>query len=112
MEKTKKQNVLLRHDLGNEPAMPRQMGEPVNSKSLLAFIFRQMALLDAGEISTETACAQAKLASQANNLLAYELNRTIVQMKLHEMGESTKPVLREIESKHFDNTTNIYEKSY
>lgn len=80
-------------------------GTPVNTKSLLAFIFNQMQRLNCGEIDANTACAQAKLASQASNLLNYELKRTIVQMKLREIGnsiEATEPRLREIESKAFD----------
>ena len=80
-------------------------GTPVNTKSLLAFIFNQMQRLNCGEIDANTACAQAKLASQASNLLNYELKRTIVQIKLREIGngiEATEPRLREIESKAFD----------
>ena len=74
---------------------------PVNSKSLLAFIFNQMEKLDNKEISNEQACAQAKLASQASNLLNYELKRTIVQLRLQELGADVRPRLREIESKNF-----------
>lgn len=76
--------------------------QPVNTKSLLTFIFSQMEKLDNGEITNETACAQAKLASQANNVLNYELKRTIVQIKMQEIGaitDSTDIKLREIESK-------------
>lgn len=76
--------------------------EPVNTKSLLAFLFNQMGKLDRGEIDPNTACAQAKLASQANNLLNYELKRSVVQMKLQAMGNGVSPRLREIESKAFD----------
>lgn len=82
-------------------------GTPVNTKSLLAFIFNQMERLNAGEIDAQTACAQAKLASQASNVLNYELKRTIVQMRLQQIGgglETTQPRLREIESKTFDDT--------
>lgn len=82
-------------------------GTPVNTKSLLAFVFNQMERLNSGEIDANTACAQAKLASQASNLLNYELKRTIVQMRLKEVGcgiGTTQPRLREIESKGFDNT--------
>ena len=74
---------------------------PVNTKNLLSFIFTQMERLNAGEIDATTACAQAKLASQASNVLNYELKRTIVQMRLREVGgglEATVPRLREIES--------------
>lgn len=79
-------------------------GAPVNTKSLLAFIFNQMQRLNAGEIDAQTACAQAKLASQASNVLNYELKRTIVQMRLQQIGTSldTQPALREIESKAFE----------
>ena len=73
----------------------------VNTKNLLSFIFNTMERLDSGEIDPNIACAQAKLASQASNLLNYELKRTIVQMRLKEMGngvQCTEPRLREIES--------------
>ena len=84
--------------------MEVKTGTPVNTKSLLSFIFRQMEKLDSGEIDPNQACAQAKLASQANNLLDYELKRTLIQMKLKETGYNTEPRLREIESKAFDDT--------
>lgn len=74
----------------------------INTKNLLAFIFTQMERLNQGEIDWQTANAQAKLASQANNVLNYELKRTIVQMRLKETAgglEQVVPVLREIESK-------------
>lgn len=80
-------------------------GTPCNTKSLLAFIFNQMERLNNGEIDANTACAQAKLASQASNVLNYELKRTIVQMRLQQMGmgmDGTDIRLREIESKAFD----------
>lgn len=83
----------------------KKSGVPVNTKSLLAFIFNQMERLNSGEIDAQTACAQAKLASQASNVLNYELKRTIVQLRLREVAggvESTTPRLREIESKAFD----------
>lgn len=79
-------------------------GTPVNTKSLLAFIFNQMRKLDNKEITAQDACAMAKLTQQANNTLDYELKRTVVQIKLAEMYgnvESIKPKLREIESKTF-----------
>lgn len=82
-------------------------GTPVNTKSLLSFIFNQMERLNSGEIDWQTANAQAKLASQASNLLNYELKRTIVEIRLKEIGggiQATTPRLREIESKGFDNT--------
>lgn len=76
--------------------------QPVNTKSLLAFIFNQMERLNAGEIDAQTACAQAKLASQASNVLNYELKRTIVQMRMQQIGagiEASEITLRNIESK-------------
>ena len=77
-------------------------GNPVNTKSLLAFLFCQMGKLERHEISNEEACAQAKLASQASNLLNYELKRSLIQIQLRQVGENVKPALREIESKPFD----------
>lgn len=88
--------------------MVNEMSAPVNTKSFLAFIFNTMEKLDKGVIDTNVACAQAKLMSQANNILDYELKRTLTQIKLKEMGmlQDKNPVLREIESKGFDNTLN------
>ncbi len=76
--------------------------QPVNTKSLLAFIFGQMERLNAKEITATEAIAQAKLASQASNVLNYELKRTIVQMKMQAIGadiEVSDIALRNIESK-------------
>ena len=88
--------------------MVNEMSAPVNTKSFLAFIFNTMEKLDKGVIDTNVDCAQAKLMSQANNVLDYELKRTLTQIKLKEMGmlQDKNPVLREIESKGFDNTLN------
>lgn len=88
--------------------MVNEMSAPVNTKSFLAFIFNTMEKLDKGVIDTNVACAQAKLMSQANNVLDYELKRTLTQIKLKEIGmlQDKNPVLREIESKGFDNTLN------
>ena len=88
--------------------MVNEMSAPVNTKSFLAFIFNTMEKLDKGVIDTNVACAQAKLMSQANNVLDYELKRTLTQIKLKEMGmlQDKNPVLREIESKGFNNTLN------
>ena len=88
--------------------MVNEMSAPVNTKSFLAFIFNTMEKLDKGVIDTNVACAQAKLMSQANNVLDYELKRTLTQIKLKEMGmlQDKNPVLREIESKGFDSTLN------
>ena len=74
------------------------MQTEVNTTKLLAFLFEQMEKLDKGEIDATTAAAQAQLAKQANNVLDYELRRTIVQIKLAELPFANKPQLREIES--------------
>ena len=64
-----------------------------------------MERLKAKETTPQEAIAQAKLASQLNNLLDYELKRTVVQMKLKEAGANVEVKLREIESKSFDEAT-------
>jgi hypothetical protein len=77
-------------------------GEPVNTKSLLAFLFKQMNRLNAGEIDVKEAVAQAKLAKQANNILDYELKRTDTLMRLKQSGDyKGTPCLRDVESKGF-----------
>ena len=43
--------------------------QPVNSKSLLHFVFNEMEKLSRREIDVNEANAQANLAKQANNLL-------------------------------------------
>lgn len=80
-------------------------GTPVNTKSLLAFIFNTMRQLAHKEITPNEACSQAKLASQASNLLNYELKRAVVQMRLAQVSNEVEvyPQIREIESKPFDN---------
>lgn len=84
--------------------MENKNGAPVNTKSLLAAIFDQMGKLDRKEITATEACAYAKLASQATNVLNYELKRTVVQMRLNEIGHGTECALRDIESKTFDDS--------
>ena len=79
-------------------------GTPVNTKSLLAFVFNEMTKLAENKISPNEAIAQAKLASQACNILNYELKRTIVQISLNQIGKTSETRLREIESKAFDDT--------
>ena len=82
---------------------------PVNSKSLFAFICGQMEKLDNKEIDVQEAQAQSNLMKQANNILAYELKRADTQMKLslHNKQYSENIQLREIESRGFDDTTNL-----
>lgn len=69
----------------------------VNTKNLAAFLFNEMQRLKDKETTPQEAAAQAKLASQINNLLDYELKRTVVQMKLKETGADIEVKLREIE---------------
>jgi len=78
--------------------------KPVNSKSLLSFVFTQMEKLDNNEIENDQAREQGNLVKQANNLLRYELDRAKVKMKLTEHNAIYKDGLnlREIESKNFD----------
>ena len=78
--------------------------KPVNSKSMLAFLYGQMEKLDNGEIDVAKATAQANLAKQANNILNYELKRAELSMKLSDFneGKTEKVEIRQIESKAFD----------
>lgn len=80
--------------------------KPVNSKSLLAFLFDQMEKLDKGEVDVETAKAQASLAHQVNGLMNYELKRakTIIDINKHNFDYKRNVALREIESKNFNDT--------
>lgn len=82
--------------------MEARSGLPVNTKSLAAFLFNEMERLKQRETTPEEAVAQAALASQLNKLLDYELKRTIVQVRLTEIGQHIEPKIREIESKAFD----------
>ena len=77
---------------------------PVNSKSLLAFVFGQMEKLDNKEIDVAEAKAQAGLAKQANNIMKYELDRVKVKMELEEHNKlyGSNHELRDVESKNFD----------
>lgn len=78
---------------------------PCNSKSLLASIYGTMGKLTRGEIKAQEAIAFAKLASQACNLLNYELKRTYILIQLDEYKKRAIDCdvhLREIESKGFD----------
>jgi hypothetical protein len=54
------------------------------------------------ETTPDEALAQAALANQVNRLFDYELKRTIVQVKLKEIGQQVEPKIREIESKAFE----------
>lgn len=74
--------------------------EPVNNKSLLAFIFGQMTKLEKREIDVNTAKAQAALAKQANNSLRYELDRaeTLIKLNQHNKDGGVRVDLRSAES--------------
>jgi hypothetical protein len=78
--------------------------KPVNTKSLLAFVFSQMEKLDSKEIDVDTANAQSKLVQQANNLIRSEHERTRVKIELekHNKEYNSNIEMREIESKNFD----------
>ena len=77
--------------------------KPVNSKSLLGFVFDQMEKLDNGQIDNAQAREQSNLIKQANNLLKYELDRSKVKIQLAEHNTIYKDniELRDIESKNF-----------
>lgn len=79
--------------------------KPVNSKSLLAFVFGQMEKLDEKLIDVSEAKAQAVLASQANNIMRYELDRSkvIMQLQEHNKIHMSNHELRHVESINFDN---------
>lgn len=78
--------------------------QPVNTKSLLHFLFDQMEKLDKNEIDVPTAQAQASLAKQTNNIFTYELKRAETELKLEQHRRATGSAikLRNIEAKPFD----------
>lgn len=78
--------------------------QPVNTKSLLAFVFGQMEKLDNKEIDVDTANAQSKLIQQANNIIRSEHERTRIKMELerHNAEYNSSIQMREVESKNFD----------
>lgn len=80
--------------------------KPANSKSLLHFLFDQMDKLDKKEIDVQTANQMANLAKQANNVMSYELKRvdTMIRLSEHNKQYDDDIVLREVDSKAFDNT--------
>jgi hypothetical protein len=64
-----------------------------------------MGKLDRGEIDTNTAVAQSKLISQANNIIKNELMRTALQIKMYEAHtgiEASEIKIRQVESKAFN----------
>ncbi len=78
--------------------------QPVNNKSLVAFLFGQMEKLDKGQVKVDEVLAQAKVAQQINSQMRYELERARVVMDLTKHNAIFKDGtrLREIESKPFD----------
>jgi hypothetical protein len=78
--------------------------KPVNSKSLLTFVFDQMEKLDNGQIDVQQAREQSNLCKQANNILKYELDRAKVKMELTKHNAIYKDglQLRDVESKNFE----------
>jgi len=78
--------------------------KPVNSKSLLSFVFNQMEKLDNGQIDVQQAREQSNLCKQANNILKYEIDRAKVKMDLahHNSIYKNGLRLREAESNNFD----------
>lgn len=78
--------------------------KPVNSKSLVAFLFDQMHQLSKGEITPEEAKTQSLLAKQVNSQMRYELERARVVMELtkHNAVFKDGANLREIESINFE----------
>ena len=77
---------------------------PVNTKSMLHFVFGQMEKLDNKEITVQEAHEQAELAKQANNILTYETKRADIQMRLaaHNAIYKDGLKLREVEGKNFE----------
>ena len=78
--------------------------QPVNNKSMLAFVYGQMEKLDKKEIDVDTANAQSKLVQQANNIIRSEQERARVKMELerHNKEYNSNIELREVESKNFE----------
>ena len=78
--------------------------KPVNTKSLLAFVFDQMEKLDSNTIDVEQAKAQANLAKQVNNAMKYELDLANTKMKVAEFNKTNdlKVEIRNAESKNFE----------
>jgi hypothetical protein len=57
----------------------------MNTKIIFNHLFNQMSKLDSKQISVEEAKAQANLAKQANNILNYELNKSIAKAKFENL---------------------------
>ena len=70
---------------------------PVNTKSMFHLLCQTMEKLESDEIDVAKASAMSKLIGQANNLLTYELKRSMV-LSNKEFSEHH----RNLESKNFD----------
>lgn len=71
-----------------------------NSKTIFDHVCNQMEKLDKKEITIDDAKAQASLLKQANNVLRYELERVLTQIKVEQhikLNESSSVELRDIE---------------
>jgi len=71
--------------------------KPVNTKSMFHLLCITMDKLDKDEIDVAKASAMSKLIGQANNLLTYELKRSLVMS-----NPDAKKEHRVLESKNFD----------
>ena len=70
---------------------------PVNTKSMFVLLCQTMEKLDSDSIDVSKASAMAKLVGQANNLLNYELKRSIVLS-----NSDYRDQHRNLETKNFD----------
>ena len=83
--------------------------KPIDSKSLLQFIFDQMDRLNKKEIDCNQAHAQAKLAREANNVLNYEIKRAETLLHIRQTGIEFRDIeIKCIEEKNTVNDSNPY----
>ena len=71
--------------------------KPVNTKSMFHLLCDTMEKLENDEIDVQKASAMSKLIGQANNLLTYELKRSMLMS-----NADFKENHRNLESKNFD----------
>ena len=71
--------------------------KPVNTKSMFSMLCMYMEKLDKNEIDVAQASAMSKLMGQANNLLNYELKRSVLMS-----NPDFKQEHRNLELKEFD----------
>lgn len=81
--------------------------KPENEKSLFHFLCDTMDKVAIGEIEPDKVNAICNLSREAEKLLKGERERTRLQMKMdeHERNYGKRPVLRELASIGFDDTT-------